>query len=140
VPKKTETVTLIDLDNAPSSLPGVNSIASAKEIDELRRRFTTVSDEKAELQLKYDKLIRENRAADILDGLIEPYARLTFRFMCSYCGFVALIITMNAFNCFKRPITDGVLQILVGSTAATVIGLVGMVLTGIFIGARKKRS
>jgi len=37
---------------------------------------------------------------------------------------------------FKLP--EGVLQLLVGSTAVTVIGLVGMVLTGVFVGARGK--
>lgn len=39
------------------------------------------------------------------------------------------------FSGFKLP--DDVLKFLVGSTATTVIGLVGMVLTGIFVGARR---
>lgn len=57
--------------------------------------------------------------------------------MCSYCGVVALALFMSGFNCFPRPISDEVMKVLVGSTAVTVIGLVGMVLTGVFAGARK---
>ncbi len=139
MPKKPELVTLEDLDKAPLNAPGA-ARASKQEIEELRKSFSIVSDDKANLQIELDRIKKENRGAEILDGLIEPFANKTFKFMCAYCGFVALLIAMNAFNCFKRPIADGVLQILVGSTAATVIGLVGMVLTGIFVGARKKRN
>lgn len=37
----------------------------------------------------------------------------------------------------KVELDPEVLKFLVGSTAATVLGLVGMVLTGIFVGARR---
>lgn len=73
----------------------------------------------------------------ILNELMTPYAKKVFWFMCAYCSFVGLFLLMNAFGLFKIPAEATVLEFLVGSTAVTVIGLVGMVVTGIFIGARK---
>ena len=81
---------------------------------------------------------RAGRGAEILDGLIEPFAERTFIFMCYYCAFVAFIIILHVSGWGNKDLPETALQFLVGSTAATVIGLVGMVLTGIFVGARKK--
>jgi hypothetical protein len=57
--------------------------------------------------------------------------------MFCYSAAVGVILLMNSFGCFVNVLDAEVLKFLVGSTAVTVIGLVGMVLTGIFIGARK---
>jgi hypothetical protein len=113
---------------------------SPEDNELLSRRFIEISEENAQLKSDLDKAQREGAADDILNRLIEPTSRNVFRVMCVYCAFVALIITMNSFGCFKSPIQPDVLKILVGSTAATVIGLVGMVLTGVFIGARQRRK
>jgi hypothetical protein len=140
VPTGNEPVTLDDLDNAPAELEGAGIEIDLAEYEKVRVQFVQISDEKAKLQIEYDRLKSANRASEILDELIEPFANKTFIFMCAYCGFVGIVLLMNAFNCFKNPMSDAVLQILVGSTAATVIGLVGMVLTGIFVGARHKSN
>ena len=55
--------------------------------------------------------------------------------MCSYCAYVGTILVAQLAG-YKLP--DAVLEVLVGSTAVTVIGLVGMVLTGIVVGARHR--
>ena len=80
----------------------------------------------------------ETRTIKILNKLMDSYANNVFWFMCAYCSFVGLFLLMNAFGCFKIPAEASVLEFLVGSTAVTVIGLVGMVITGIFLGVRKK--
>jgi hypothetical protein len=58
--------------------------------------------------------------------------------MCAYCGVVGALIALNGFLDIRFSLPESVMQFLVGSTATTVIGLVGMVLTGIFVGARGK--
>lgn len=131
-------LTLQDLDNAPAVVAGDGEQFSQNDFEKLRSEFSRVSDEKDRLQIEIDEFKRRKSASEILDALIEPFANKTFIFMCAYCGFVGMCILLNSFNCFANPISDPVLQILVGSTAVTVIGLVGMVLTGIFVGARKK--
>ncbi|MBC6438062.1 MAG: hypothetical protein GDA52_07970 [Rhodobacteraceae bacterium] len=73
-----------------------------------------------------------------LNDLIKPFAEKAFWFMCAYCGAVFALLLLHGFGVvlgFSLP--DSALDLLVGSTAVTVIGLVGMVLTGIFVGARR---
>lgn len=132
-----ENITLEDMDQAPGAVPGTEDQADS-EFDILRREFARVSDEKANLELELDRLKRANRATEILDGLIEPFADRTFYFMCYYCAFVGFVIILHVSGWATKDLPESALQVLVGSTAATVIGLVGMVLTGIFVGARKK--
>lgn len=127
-------VTVEDIDNAPLS----SSPAEGADIAQLRDAFTRVSEEKAQLQADYDKLEKRVRTVEILDKLIEPYAFKTFWFMVGYCAFVALALCAHGWHLGKFELPSSVLDFLVGSTAVTVIGLVGMVLTGIFVGARRR--
>lgn len=130
----TEPVSLADLDNAPLTVPGTqNSLADA---DEWRVKHGEVAEESFKLKEKNSELTQKLNTKTILDDMLKPYANAAFVFMCAYSAFVGAILLMNGFGCFVNPIQDSVMQILVGSTAATVIGLVGMVLTGIFVGAR----
>jgi hypothetical protein len=135
-----EDITLKDLDNAPATIEGEKNEVDWAAFEKMRMAFVQVSEEKTTAVLENNKLKSDNRANDILNDLIEPFANKTFVFMCIYCTFVGLVLLMNSFGCFKQVISDDVLQILVGSTAVTVIGLVGMVLTGIFVGARRKHG
>ena len=89
------------------------------------------------LQVSKPELEQKLRTKDILDGLIEPYAGRAFNFMCVYSGFVGSVLLLDSFNISGFEMDPTVQAYLVGSTAVTVIGLVGMVLTGVFVGARK---
>jgi hypothetical protein len=100
--------------------------------------FSTVTFEKDKLALRIEQLNHQLGRNASLDELIKPYAAKSFWFMCIYCAFAALVLTFNAFKWWNFQLAEGVLQTLVGSTAVSVIGLVGMVLTGVFIGARGK--
>jgi hypothetical protein len=138
-------ITLGDLDNAPASLPASQTATlSGKDTHVLYERLADVSrqkfeieEEKSELLKKVARLESANDATQILDDLIKPYAKRVFNFMCVYCAFVGLAIVFDAFQIWSFNLEAGVMEFLVGSTAVTVIGLVGMVLTGIFVGARK---
>ena len=57
--------------------------------------------------------------------------------MVYYCLFAGEVLVVDGVHLRGFDLPKEVLQVLVGSTAATVIGLVGMVLTGVFVGARK---
>ena len=130
-------VSLEDLDRAPSSLPGADGALPPAEVAELSDSFTRVSDEAFKLREENSRLRQKLSTATILDGLITPYATKAFSFMCIYCGFVALVLIASGFAIGGFKLPESVLGFLVGSTAITVIGLVGMVLTGIFVGARR---
>ena len=100
-------------------------------------RFRELSQRYDTLKAEYDRLKASNNTISILNDLMKPSANKAFWYMFAYSGFVGLVLIMNGFGCFKVGLDTEVLKFLVGSTAATVLGLVGMVLTGIFVGARR---
>ena len=127
-----EQVSLRDLDQSPppSADPEVNQRTLEDRFRELSQRHDT-------LKAEYDSLKTNNDTINILNDLMKPSANKAFWYMFVYSGFVGLVLIMNGFGCFKIGLDPEVLKFLVGSTAATVLGLVGMVLTGIFVGARR---
>ena len=67
--------------------------------------------------------------------MLEPYVNKVFTFVAFYCGFVGLILFLTAMKIdFSLPET--ILAIISGSTAVSVIGLIGLVITGLF-GSKK---
>lgn len=139
-PEADAKISLEDLDSAPEHLSDGDQSSPRSDRDTLFERARIVGEENFELKQKVAELERKRRTKDILDGLIEPYASKAFLFMCIYSSVVAgMLISHGAtfwyFRLFSLP--TSVLEFLVGSTAVTVIGLVGMVLTGVFVGARK---
>lgn len=137
-PSRTE-VTENDIESSPNIVP-VTATDTPVSRDDIFRKFVEVSEENGELKLENEQLKAGRKTSDILDDLIKPYAFRTFVFMCLYCLVVGLIIVLDGFEGLNFSLPDGVLQLLVGSTATTVLGLVGMVLTGIFVGARPKKK
>ena len=130
------TVTVDDLDRAPESLPAsINADQIPEQV--MRERFQLLADENSTLRDDLQKLKQSANTRQILDSLLEPYADKAYRFMCAYCAGVGAILLLSGFRILWFSLDAHVLGILAGSTAVTVIGLVGMVLTGIFIGARK---
>jgi hypothetical protein len=130
-------ITLDDLDRAPTNLPVTSNADFHKMYFELMERFTTTSNELFEVKEELINLKSERGTRHMLDELIIPYASRAFWFMCIYCAVVALVVIADAIH-FGFSLPDSVLNYLVGSTAVTVIGLVGMVLTGVFLGGQSK--
>ncbi len=128
-------INVSDIDSAPTSpipLPGDVPVSA----DQLRYVLARLGEENADLKQALEETIKRVKTTEILDQLIEPMAKRSFVFMCCYCGVVAALVTLDGFKLGGFGLPESVLRFLVGSTATTVIGLVGMVLTGIFVGAR----
>lgn len=124
------------MDNAPSETAQTETDVVVTK-DDLTVALARVSDENFQLKQGLDEAEKKIRTSEILDNMLEPSAKKAFNYMFAYSGAVGLILLMNGFGCFVNMLDAEVLKFLVGSTAVTVIGLVGMVLTGVFIGARK---
>lgn len=124
------------MDNAPSETAQTEKDVVVTR-DDLTVTLARISEENSQLKQDLDAATKKIRTTEILDELLEPSARKAFNYMFVYSGSVGLILLMNGFGCFVNKLDAEVLKFLVGSTAVTVIGLVGMVLTGVFIGARK---
>ncbi len=134
----TTEITPADIDSAPDRVD-VSKQDTSVSADDLRAAFVKVSEEKEALQEELDETKKRVKTTEILDGLIEPYAGSAYRFMCIYSAIVGLFVLLHGLLEVKFSLPDGVLEFLVGSTAVTVFGLVGMVLTGIFVGARNNK-
>jgi hypothetical protein len=134
VTERPTSVNIADITNAPLSSPNTDSKVT---VEQWRDKHNSVAEENFSLKEEISELRQKLKTKSILDDMLKPYAGYAYKFMCSYSAFVGIILLMNGFGCFKHPIADSVMQFLVGSTAVTVLGLVGMVLTGIFVGARK---
>ena len=124
-----------DMDNALDHL--VPEESTSEQTRTVFDRLSDVGLENFQLKQTVAELEQKLRTKDILDGLIEPYAGRAFNFMCVYSGFVGSVLLLDSFNISGFEMDPTVQAYLVGSTAVTVIGLVGMVLTGVFVGARK---
>lgn len=77
--------------------------------------------------LKWRKTYDEVRAE-----MMQPYAGKVFNFLVCYCLFVGAVILLAGFRVGGFAISDTVLGIIAGSTAASAIGLVGFVVSGLF--------
>ncbi len=133
-------LTVDDIDAAVSRLPIEVDPPAKIGFEQLLKDRQALSDDNTLLQNELMELKARLATKQELDALIKPYAGKAYWFMCVYCGTVALILMLAGFkNVYGNSFSlgDRVLEFLVGSTATTVIGLVGMVLTGIFVGARK---
>ena len=124
------------MDNAPSETAQTGTDVVVTR-DDLTAALARVSDENSQLRQDLEAAQKKIRTTEILDDLMKPSATKAFNYMFVYSGCVGIILLLNGFGCFSNPLESEVLNFLVGSTAATVIGLVGMVLTGIFVGARR---
>jgi len=128
-------ISVEDMDNALDHL--VPEESTSEQARTVFDRLSDVGLENFHLKQTVAELEQKLRTKDILDGLIEPYAGRAFNFMCVYSGFVGSVLLLDSFNISGFEMNPTVQAYLVGSTAVTVIGLVGMVLTGVFVGARK---
>jgi hypothetical protein len=136
-PSMPDRASLDDLDRAPVSLPDTQPVDYKSQLETLRARFSEVTADKDRLQQDFEDLRRGSSTIAELDKLIAPSANKAFRYMSAYSAgsFALLVLDGSQWRGFN--LDEGVLELLVGSTAVTVLGLVGMVLTGIFVGARR---
>ncbi|WP_299965203.1 hypothetical protein [uncultured Roseobacter sp.] len=134
-------ITVGDIDSAPTRLPEAeDKTYSSDDFDKLLNRVDELATDNQELRDLNGTLRNRKEAAEELNKLIGPYASKAFYFMCCYSTVVGAFVfasgaTFWGLDGFK--LDTSVLEFLVGSTAVTVVSLVGMVLTGIFVGARK---
>ena len=120
----------------------LEDIVNARDIDNLDKTKSDNANydpDVADLEkdTKIAELEQKLKTKEQLDNLIEPCASKSFLYMNCYSGGVLLIILLNGFGCFTNGLDGETINVLVGSTAVTVIGLVALVITGVFRGARQ---
>lgn len=123
--------------NAPTEPDPVD--LSADQVQRYVEMVGELSAENERLRADIENLKGQQTYDDVRTRMMEPYAGKVFRFLIAYCAFVGAIILLSGFKIGGFAISDTVLGIIAGSTAASAIGLVGFVVSGLFGAAKATR-
>ena len=124
--------------NAPTEPDPVD--LSAVQSQRYLEMVGELSAENERLRADIENLKGQQTYDDVRTRMMEPYAGKVFRFLIGYCAFVGVIILLSGFKIGGFDISDTVLGIIAGSTAASAIGLVGFVVSGLFGAAKATRT
>jgi hypothetical protein len=125
--------TVEDIDKAPENLPVPVAAPDDPEIVmDLHARFSEIANENFGLKAENISLKGRLETKTAIDSLLGPYSNKVFTFLCFY-GLVAfLLLLLNGFHLGGFNLDPSVLKFIVGSTAVSAIGLVGLVIRGMF--------
>lgn len=108
----------------------VPSSVSREDHDAVLLRFGQLQTQNEELNAELNRLRGSSDAARA--QLIKPYAWAVLWFLCAYCGVVGVVLLLQGSHWLGFQVSDVVLAAAVGSTAASAIYLVRIVVQGLF--------
>ena len=122
-PKKIAQVTLEAEGDAPPD---------PDRTQRLERELTELRETLAEKTAECDSALARNDAEAVKARMMRPFADKTFAFVCWYCVITAGLIILDGWVTNEIDIPDSVLTIIAGSTAVSALGLVSIVVSGLF--------
>ena len=137
---------LSDIETAEDNLPASQRVDHQSQTEtRLRRDLARISEEKEEIRLELQEVRLKLQTKEFIQSLAKPYASKVYWFMATYCTVAGIMLFLDGFNFsfaigakdFTFDLETSILQVLVGSTAVSVIGLVGLVVKGVFDGIGK---
>jgi hypothetical protein len=120
--------------------------AAELELKRLRGRSTPaflgeVTDKLAAAELEVERMRTKMTVDDVRAAMLEGYSNRVFWFVVAYCVVVGVMLVASGWRAHTGFIlSDAILGIIAGSTAVAVIGLIGMVITGLFGSSMRARS
>ena len=121
------------IDNAPLE-PSIDG--DGELVDDLYSYVGYLTDSLAEAEAEIERLKGKASYDDVRASMLEPFANKVFGFVAIYCVSVLALLLASGFANSGFRLSDTILAIVAGSTAVSVIGLIGMVVSGLF-GSRK---
>jgi hypothetical protein len=119
---------LVSVDKISAGADLVAQKAEPDANDALEEKSLEVSRREAEVAA-----VRESNADRAKNReMRETYAKKVYRYLIGYTAGCALLLLLSGFKSWGFQLPDAVLVIVVGSTAAAAIGLVGFVVNGLF--------
>jgi hypothetical protein len=123
------------IDRAPTE-PDFPASTPAGEVD-FARVNAQLAETLAATEAERDRLKGRQTVDQVRASLIRPYANKVFWFVAIYCGMVGVMLVLAGWRTHTGfQLSDAILGIIAGSTAVSVIGLIGMVISGLFGSSR----
>jgi hypothetical protein len=86
-----------------------------------------------ELQAELERANGKKTVDEVRADMLEGYSNRVFCFVAAYCVVVGIMLLLAGWaECTHFRLSDTILGIIAGSTAISVIGMIGMVITGLF--------
>lgn len=122
----------------PDSLPVALGDQDLQEAyDSLIEYVGYLSDRLAETEAENEKLKAQQTIDQVKAALLKPFSRSVFWFVVGYCAVVGAMLILAGWGATTGfTLSDVILGIIAGSTAVSVIGLIGMVISGLFGGSK----
>lgn len=101
-------------------------------VSDVQDRFLELANYNFELKAENAALAQRLRSKEKIHNLMTPYANKVFWFLCAYGLACVALLLLDGFHASGFDLPDSVMQVVVGSTAVSAIGLVGLVIKGMF--------
>lgn len=126
------------VSKAPDELQSV--APTAAEIDFLEELIGELASKLDASDAEVERLKGQQTVDQVRARLMAPYADKVYGFVLGYCIVVAVFLILAAFRAHTGfELSDTILAIIAGSTAVAVIGLIGMVVSGLFGSAKSEK-
>jgi hypothetical protein len=103
--------------------------------DALTRAYDQIgylTDQLAQTRAELDSLENKRTVEEVKASMIQPFADKVFCFVVVYCLAVGAFLIGDGFSNNGFDLDESTIGIIAGSTAVSVIGLIGMVVSGLF--------
>lgn len=108
---------------------------------ELMAMLVRTSTELEAANFELVRLRTKKTVDDVRAQMLEGYSNRVFWFVVIYCLAVGALLLLSGFKRYSGfELADTILGITAGSTAVSVIGLIGMVITGLFGSSPRARA
>jgi hypothetical protein len=123
------------IGNAPISVE-FGEVDATTELARAYEELGYLQDQLLQTRAELDSLKDQRTVEQVRAGLIGPYTSKVFWFVVWYCIVVGIIVVVDGVTDINFDLKESTIGIIAGSTAVSVIGLIGMVISGLFGGKK----
>lgn len=127
------------IDNAPDLPDEIGKTSERILLDTYIEIASDLGEQLAQAEAEIERLEGLQTVEQVKASLLAPYSERVFWFVVGYCAVVGEMLFLAGWKQITRfELSDTILAIIAGSTAVAVIGLIGMVISGLFGGGKKE--
>lgn len=122
------------IDKAPTVPVDIDPSSTDDDVE--RELIGELQDQLAEAKADLARMQASNQIEDTKAALMKPLLLLVYYLVAAYCAIILVFAGLQGFGWAGFDLDTTILGILSGSTAVSVIGLIGMLISGVFSGPK----